>query len=288
MPSLVFDARSHDLGGFSVGRVLPFVKHRMVGPFVFLDHIGPAAFAPGDGINVRPHPHIGLSTVTYLFDGEIMHRDSLGYHEAIVPGEVNWMTAGSGIVHSERTAPETRASGQTMHGMQAWVGLPEADEETDPAFTHYGVGDLTTVAENGLWMRLVAGDAYGLSNAVKTHSPLFYVHAELEAGGRMALPTNHAERAAFVARGAVSVGGHVVKAGQMIVFDRADSDDIMAEADATVMLLGGYPIGPRFMEWNFVHSSKERIEDAKAAWRAGLMKLPVGDDTEWIPLPGEG
>ena len=197
MLDLVIESRSRNLGdGMVVGRVLPFAQRRMIGPFTFLDHMGLADFQPGEGINVRPHPHIGLDTVTYLFDGEIHHRDSLGVSQPIRPGEVNWMTAGSGIVHSERTDPSLRSRGGLMHGMQAWVALPREDEETDPAFAHHAVDALSELSDGGVWARLIAGSAYGLRNAVRTFSPMFYLHAELAAGAQLALPAKHAERAA--------------------------------------------------------------------------------------------
>ena len=219
MLDLVIEGRRRDLGGgLEVGRVLPFARRRMVGPFVFLDHMGPADFPPGEGIDVRPHPHIGLSTVTYLFDGEIHHRDSLGVSQKIRPGEVNWMTAGSGIVHSERTDPSLRSSGGLMHGMQAWVALPREDEETAPAFAHHDAGALPELSDHGVWARLIAGSAYGLSNAVKTFSPLFYLHAELADGARIAMPVEHAERAAYVVSGTVEHDGVRYTAGRLLVF----------------------------------------------------------------------
>src|SRR5580704_16342824 len=198
MLDLVIEGRRRDLGGLEVGRVLPFARRRMVGPFIFLDHMGPADFRPGQGIDVRPHPHIGLSTVTYLFDGEIHHRDNLGVSQKIRPGEVNWMTAGSGIVHSERTDPSLRSSGGFMHGMQAWVAMPREQEEADPAFAHHDSNALPEYSDRGVWARLIAGSAYGLRNDVRVFSPLFYLHTELAAGASMAMPAEHEERAAYV------------------------------------------------------------------------------------------
>ena len=219
MLDLVIESRARDLGGgLTVGRVLPFVHRRMIGPFIFLDHMGPATFQPGEGIDVRPHPHIGLSTVTYLFDGEIHHHDNLGFSQKIRPGAVNWMIAGSGIVHSERTDPSLRSSGGLMHGMQAWVALPREDEETAPAFAHHGVEALPELSGPGIWARLIAGSAYGLSNAVRTFSPLFYLHAELERGARLALPPEHAERAAYVVSGTVEHDGARHPSGRLLVF----------------------------------------------------------------------
>jgi redox-sensitive bicupin YhaK (pirin superfamily) len=286
MIELVIDQRRRDLGGFEVARVLPFAKHRMVGPFVFFDHMGPADWAPGfpRTVDVRPHPHIGLSTVTYLFDGEITHRDSVGSEVAIVPGEMNWMTAGRGITHSERFE-RLRAEGGAMHGIQAWVGLPTEDEETPPAFAHHGPDDLPTYEGDGMWARLVAGEAFGAKAKVKTHSPLFYVHWRLDAGARAQLPAEYPERAAFVVMGEVEVDGRAFTPGQMLVFAPGEPVLFTATTAAVVMLLGGEPIGERFIEWNFVSSSKDRIEQAKADWRAGRMKLPDLDSGEFIPLP---
>ena len=288
MIELVIDSRRRDLGGFEVGRVLPWHQRRMVGPFVFFDHIGPVDFPPGipRTVDVRPHPHIGLSTVTYLFDGEIVHRDSLGFHQAIRAGEVNWMTAGSGITHSERFE-KARREGDAMHGIQAWVGLPREHEEDPPAFAHHAGEDLPTYESGGLWARLVAGEAFGAKAAVRTQSPLFYVHWSLEPGTQAQLEARYPERAAYVAAGTVDVAGQRFESGHMIVFEPGKPALFTALAPSTVMLLGGEPIGERHVEWNFVSSSKERIEQAKADWRAGRMKLPVHDDAEFIPLPGD-
>ena len=288
MLDLVIDQRRRDLGGFEVGRVLPSPKRRMVGPFIFFDHMGPVDF-PRDiprSVDVRPHPHIGLSTVTYLFEGEIMHRDSVGSEQPIRPGEVNWMTAGRGITHSERFE-RARSEGGRMHGIQAWVALPKEDEETDPAFAHHAAGDLPTFEGDGLWARLVAGEAFGARAAVKTHSPMFYVHWELAPGAKAQLPADYPERAAYIAAGSVDVDGRRFDAGQMLVFAPGQPVIFAAVTAATVMLLGGEPVGPRFIEWNFVSSSQDRIEQAKADWRAGRMKLPDLDNGEFIPLPGD-
>ncbi|MGZ8363547.1 MAG: pirin family protein [Caulobacteraceae bacterium] len=290
MIEMVIDARRKDLGELEVGRILPFHRRRMVGPFVFLDHMGPADFQPGMGINVRPHPHIGLSTVTYLFDGEILHRDNLGYTQAIRPGEVNWMTAGRGIVHSERTDPSIRSTGGLMHGMQAWVALPLEAEETEPGFDHYGVEDLVTYdSGTGLWARLVAGEAFGAKSGVKTSSPMFYVHWELKAGVTAGLQPEYSERAAYVARGSVEVDGQVFHSGQMLVFAAGDTIPVKAVTDATVMLLGGEPVGERIVWWNLVASSQDKIEAAKADWAnlasSGRFTLPPEDNQEFIPLP---
>jgi len=283
---LVIDQRRRDLGGFEVGRVLPFAQRRMVGSFIFLDRMGPAGFAPGipRSVDVRPHPHIGLSTLTYLFEGEIMHRDSVGSEQAIRPGEVNWMTAGRGITHSERFERARREGGR-MDGLQAWVALPEEDEETEPAFFHHGAAELPESGEKGVRRRLIAGEAYGARSPVRTHSPLFYVHSTLEAGAREQLPNGVSERAAYVIEGKVEADGQRFKEGQLLVFATGKPAVLEARTPATLMLLGGEPVGERFIEWNFVSSSKQRIEQAKADWRAGRMKLPDLDDREFVPLP---
>jgi len=289
MLDLVIESRARDLGGgLTVGRVLPFARRRMVGPFIFLDHIGPVAFQPGEGIDVRPHPHIGLATVTYLFDGEIHHHDNLGFSQKIWPGEVNWMTAGSGIVHSERTDPSLRSDGGPMHGMQAWVALPREAEETAPDFSHHAVEALPALSSPGVWARLIAGSAYGLNNNVRTFSPMFYLHAELQAGARLALPADHAERAVYVVSGTVAHDGTRYPAGRMLVFAAGGEPVVTAEdGPARLMLLGGSNIGPRFIWWNLVSSRQDRIEQAKADWKAGRMALPPDDAGEFIPLPDD-
>lgn len=287
MLELVIDQRRRDLGGFEVGRVLPHAPRRMVGPFIFFDHLGPVDFPPGipKTIDVRPHPHIGLSTVTYLFDGEIMHRDSLGFEQPIHPAEVNWMTAGCGITHSERFE-RARAQGDRLHGIQAWVALPNGQEEVEPAFTHYGSEDLPVLEEGaGAHTRLLAGEAFGVKCAVTTHSPLFYAHSVLQTGARVQLPGSYSERAAYIASGSLEVEGQTYGTGQMLVFAKGSAAVVKATLPSVVMLLGGEAVGPRFIEWNFVSSSQERIEQAKADWRAGRMKLPDLDSGEFIPLP---
>jgi len=292
MIELVIDSRRRDLGGFEVGRVLPFAPRRMVGPFVFFDHFGPVDFAPGlpRSADVRPHPHIGLSTVTYLFEGEITHRDSVGSQVDIRPGEVNWMTAGRGITHSERF-DALRRTGGGMHGIQTWVALPTGEEETDPAFAHHGPEDLPAYeSPDGLWARLIAGEAFGAKARVKTHSPMFYVHWRLRRGAKAQIPAEYPERAAFVAAGSVEIDGRAVNAGQMAVF--APGEPVLvtgggAAAQAEIMLLGGESVGERFVEWNFVSSSQARIDQAKADWRAGRMKLPDLDHDEFTPLPDD-
>ena len=280
MIEIVISQRRRDLGGFEVGRVLPFAKRRMVGPFVFFDHMGPVDLPAGlpRSVDVRPHPHIGLSTLTYLFDGEIMHRDSVGSEQPIRPGEVNWMTAGRGIAHSERFERARREGGR-MDGIQAWVALPREAEETDPAFSHHRAARLDER------LRLIAGEAFGEKSPVPVYSPLFYLHCELPQGASAELPAQYAERAAYVASGEVEVDGQRIETGQMAVFAAGGASPLRARTNAVVMLLGGEPLGQRFIEWNFVSSSRERIEQAKADWRAGRMKLPDLDNAEFIPLP---
>jgi redox-sensitive bicupin YhaK (pirin superfamily) len=286
MIELVIPQRRKDLGGFEVGRSLPYAGGRMVGPFIFFDHMGPAAFAPGipRSVDVRPHPHIGLATVTYLFEGEIMHRDSVGSEQAIRPGEVNWMTAGRGITHSERFERARREGGR-LHGIQAWVALPERDEEREPSFAHHGAADLPSYKEGGLSARLIAGEAFGARAKVETCSPIFYVHWDLAAGARAGLPAEYSERALYVVTGAVECGGQILKAGEMAILTPGKTAVVEAKQPSTVLALGGEPLGQRYIEWNFVSSSKERIEQAKADWRAGRMKLPDLDNQEFIPLP---
>jgi redox-sensitive bicupin YhaK (pirin superfamily) len=288
MLEMVINARAADLGhGLKVRRVLPFSKRRSVGPFVFLDHAGPVPLPDTYDRNadVRPHPHIGLSTVSYLLSGQITHRDSLGTLQIIRPGEVNWMTAGRGISHSERfTVPDSYADGG-LELMQLWVALPEADEETEPAFTHYPASDLPELQRDGVWMRLVAGSAYGETSPVRTHSPLFYLHTEWQAGASLALPGGHSEQAVYVARGEVDHAGETYQPGQLLVFGNDSDATLTARTPATLMLFGGEPLGERHLFWNFVSSRKERIEQAKADWREGRFALPPDDQDEWIPLP---
>jgi hypothetical protein len=287
MIEMLIEARRRDLGGFEVGRVLPFAKHRTVGPFVFFDHMGPIDMPAGvpRSTDVRPHPHIGLSTVTYLFDGEMRHQDSLGADQAIRPGDVNWMTAGRGISHSERFDGPLRDHGGRLHGIQAWVGLPDGQEEIDPAFAHHGPEDLPTYEFEGLWARLIAGSAFGAVANVKTHSPMFYVHWELQPGAKSQLPADYPERAAYVAKGVVEVGSRRYTEGQMLVFSPGQPVLFTGVEPATVMLLGGEPLGERHIWWNFVSSSTERIEQAKADWKAGRIPLPPNDHDDIIPLP---
>jgi redox-sensitive bicupin YhaK (pirin superfamily) len=288
MIDLVIEPRRRDLGGFEVGRVLPFAKRRMIGPFIFFDRMGPVDFPPGipASVDVRPHPHIGLATITYLFEGEIMHRDSVGSEQVIRPGAVNWMIAGRGITHSERFERARREGGH-MDGIQAWVALPTEHEETDPAFEHHAAAALPVLEQDGVRARLIAGEALGVRAPVRTHSPLFYVHCELAAGARAEIPSRYPERALYIAAGSIELKEQHFAEGRMLVFRPGGAVTFSAKAPATVMLLGGEPVGERFIEWNFVSSSKERIAQAKAEWREGRMKLPDLDDGEWIPLPAE-
>ena len=286
MVELIIDQRRRSIGSFQVGRVLPFTRRRMVGPFIFFDHMGPVDLPKGlaRSADVLPHPHIGLSTVTYLFAGEIMHRDSTGVEQAIRPGEMNWMIAGSGITHSERFE-QARREGGPIHAIQSWVALPNGEEETAPAFAHHEGDDLPVYRDGGAWLRLLAGEAFGLRAAVRTHSPLFYVHVELEAGARIALPREHVERAVFLVSGGAEADGRAIAAAQMAVFSDYAEAVVHATESSVLMLLGGAPVGERFIEWNFVSSSRERIAQAKADWRAGRMKLPDLDNEEFVPLP---
>lgn len=287
MLDIVIETRTHDLGGgFEVGRVLPFRQRRMVGPFVFFDRMGPhnlEAPIPGE-LDVRPHPHIGLATVTYLFQGEMTHRDSLGVEQVIRPGALNWMTAGSGISHSERF-DGMRETGGTLDGIQAWVALPEEQEETEAAFDHYPPDALPVFDEAGWQGRLIAGNAYGQTSPATVCSPLFYVHVQAAAGAQVPLPEGHKERAAYVAVGQIEYNGQRYQAGQMLVFSLQATGALRVIENAQLMLLGGEPLGPRHIWWNFVSSSKERIEQAKADWQAGRFKLPPHDNSSFIPLP---
>jgi hypothetical protein len=280
--------RTRDLGdGFQVRRALPSARRRMVGPFIFLDQMGPTVFRSGQGLDVRPHPHIGLATVTYLFDGEILHRDSLGVVQPIRPGEVNWMTAGRGIVHSERTGPETRAAGGKLFGIQTWVALPKQYEETAPAFVHHATETMPFIEGEGVRLHLIAGALYGKRSPVKTFSEMFYADAALEEGAGLVLPADHEERALYLAEGTVEIDGVEFGAGELLVFRPGSEIGLQASTPARMMLLGGEPMdGPRYIFWNFVSSSKERLEQAKADWKAGRF-APVPQETEFIPLPEE-
>jgi len=286
MIELLIQQRRRDLGSFEVGRVLPFAKRRMVGPYIFFDRMGPKDLAPGlpREADVRPHPHVGLSTITYLYDGEIMHRDSLGSEQLIRPGEINWMTAGRGITHSERFE-RLRTEGGLLDGIQAWVALPTEREEMDPGFWHYTSDALPALGGDGVAGRLIAGRLAGVTSPVKIDSPQFYVHWQMRAGSRVSLPDEYPERAVYVASGEVEVDGQRVEEGSMAVLAPGKAATLSAPGNAVVMALGGEPVGPRYIDWNFVSSSKERIDQARDDWKAGRMKLPDLDNKEFTPLP---
>jgi redox-sensitive bicupin YhaK (pirin superfamily) len=280
--------KAHDLGdGFFVTRLLPQMARRSIGPFVFFDYFGPVNFAPGKGLDVRPHPHIGLATITYLFDGSMMHRDTLGSALEIQPGDVNWMTAGRGIAHSERTGEAVRAAGHRMQGIQSWIGLPQADEEAPPAFQHFGAAELPERDDKNVRLRLIAGSAFGLTSPVKTFSPVFYADAQFAPGGALHLAAEHDERGFLVIDGEVQTGGVEVHGpGAFLALEKDEEVTLYAAAPARVMLLGGARLdGERHIWWNFVSSSRERIERAKQEWKDGKFGLIPGDDKEFIPLP---
>ncbi len=284
--------RTRDLGGFEVRRALPAPKRQMVGPFVFFDQAGPAEFITGKGIDVRPHPHIGLATVTYLYDGEFHHRDSLGTDQMIYPGAVNWMIAGNGVTHSERTSAETRKGPSKLFGIQTWVALPDAKEEVDAAFEHHAKEALPLLEGEGKALRLILGRAYGERAPVTTFSDMFYIDAQLEPGSALPLPDDHEDRGLYVVSGSIEIAGDSFDAGRMMVFRPSDPITVKAgPVGARLMLLGGETLnGPRYIWWNFVASSKEKIEAAKHAWAEGdwdhgRFKLPPGDTSEFIPLP---
>jgi len=278
--------RTTDLGGFEIRRALPSAQRRMVGPFVFLDHMGPAEFRAGSGLDVRPHPHIGLATVTYLFDGEIQHRDSLGTFAAIRPGEVNWMTAGRGIVHSERTAAERRIAGDKLHGLQCWVALPADKEEIDPAFFHRDAVDLPLATDNGFTARVIAGSAFGKSSPVVTASETIFVDVMLEAGTTIPLDADYEERAIYIVDGEIEIAGDRFSAPKLLVFRPGDRITVRATQKAHIAVLGGASLdGPRHIWWNFVSSRKDRIEQAKEDWKAARFDIVPGDEIEFIPLP---
>lgn len=281
---IIIEPRAKDLGGFSVRRCLPVRERRAVGPWVFFDEMGPAHFAAGDGINVRPHPHINLATVTYLFEGEILHRDSLGSHQAIRPGDINLMVAGKGIVHSERERPDVNARPHRLHGLQLWLALPEADEEIPPAFYHYPSSSIPALDIADVPVRILIGKAYGISSPVKTFFDTLYIEADLKAGQQLILP-NAAERGLYIAAGAVSLQGSVLGAQQLAVLNPVTDVCITAQQPSRIALIGGETISQRFIDWNFVSSRKSRIEQAKADWQAGRFPTIPGDDEEFIPLP---
>ncbi|MGH8646231.1 MAG: pirin family protein [Gammaproteobacteria bacterium] len=283
----IIEARKRDLGGFTVARLLPSSARTLVGPFIFFDHVGPAELPSGQGIDVRPHPHISLATVTYLFEGEIVHRDSLGSYQPIRPEAINWMTAGRGIVHSERTGADLRKTGSRLHGVQLWVALPKAYEEAEPDFCHYSASTLPAFEEQGVRIRVLAGTAYGATSPVRTLSSLFYVEATIPERGELPLPDEHEERAAYVVEGVIWCGEERIEALRMIVFAPDSRCVLRAESPARVMLLGGAPVdGKRHIWWNLVSSSKARIEQAKRDWKEGRFPQVPGE-TEFIPLPEE-
>jgi len=282
---LLIQPKSRDIGGFSVRRLLPHAGRRTVGPFIFFDHMGPAKFAAGQGMDVRPHPHIGLATVTYLFSGEIVHRDSLGYVQPIRPGDVNWMTAGSGIAHSERTDPARRDGTEILHGIQTWVALPKASEEIAPAFVHHPAATLPEMNDGGVHLRVIAGTAYGRRSPVEVFQPTLYVAITLQAGAKIKLDDTHEERCLYVAEGGIELGGAAYTEGDMLVLKPRAEAVVTATAPARLMLAGGAPLdGKRHIWWNFVSSSAERIEQAKRDWREGRFAKVTGE-TEFIPLP---
>jgi redox-sensitive bicupin YhaK (pirin superfamily) len=279
--------RAHDVGGFEVHRALPAKEKQMIGPFIFFDQMGPGEFLTGKGLDVRPHPHIGLATVTYLFEGSIMHRDSLGTQLPIVPGDVNWMTAGRGIAHSERTDTNLRSHSNRLFGIQSWAALPKTMEETSPAFAHHAAESLPVLDDGGVRLRLIAGDGWGIRSPAPTHWPLFYADAALAAGATLPLPDQHEERGVYVVSGSVDVAGTGFEAGRMLLFRSGDRLSLHAGPEgARLLLLGGAVMdGPRHIFWNFVSSSRDRIEQAKADWKAARFGRVAGDEKEFIPLP---
>jgi redox-sensitive bicupin YhaK (pirin superfamily) len=277
--------RVHDLGGFQVRRAVPHVQARSVGPFVFVDHMGPAVFEPGRGVDVRPHPHIGLATVTFLWAGTINHRDSLGHVQDINPGDVNWMTAGRGIVHSERTPQALREGEHPLHGMQTWVALPRSDEEAEPAFHHHPAATLPELRRDGAWLRVVAGRGFGEEAPVRVFADTLYVAIDLDAEAELALDDSHRERALYLLDGEAELDGTDLPARHLVLLDPGTRPRLRARTPLKAMLLGGEPLdGPRTVWWNFVSSSKERIEQAKRDWSEGRFGGVAGDD-EYIPLP---
>ncbi len=291
MLDLVIESRQASIApGFAVKRILPFRLRRMVGPFIFMDHAGPINFPTTPNaisLDVLPHPHIGLSTVSYLFSGNVTHRDSLGVEQIIKPGEVNWMTAGKGIAHSERFEDPAILAGGELEMIQTWVALPEKDEEGEPSFKNYTPEQLPVFTETGVWMRLIAGDAYGLVSNVKTRSPLFYLHVVLSQGARFGLPKEHSERGIYIVKGSVEVNGVTYPNGKLMVFTKGVDPVIIAKENTTLLMLGGEPLGERYIWWNFVSSRKERIEQAKEDWKQGRILLPPNDNKEFVPLPKE-
>ena len=280
-----YPGRLADVGGVPVLRALPNRARRMVGAWCFLDHAGPSHFDEGPGMQVGPHPHTCLQTFTWMIEGEVLHRDSLGSEQPIRPGQVNLMTAGKGIAHSERFEDPAMLAGGELEMIQTWVALPEKDEESEPAFKNYTADQLPVFTEKGIWMRLIAGDAYGLKSNVSASSPLFYLHVVLDQGARFGLPVGHSERGVYIVRGSVEVNGVAYAAGKMIVFTKGVDPLIIAKESSTLMMLGGEHLGDRYIWWNFVSSRKERIEQAKEDWKQGRIILPPADNHEFVPLP---
>lgn len=288
MLDIVISSRQAEIvPGFSVKRILPFQLRRMVGPFIFMDHGGPISMPKeiASNLDVLPHPHIGLSTVSYLFSGEVTHRDSLGVEQVIKPGEVNWMTAGKGIAHSERFEDPGIRAGGNLELIQTWVALPEKDEEAEPSFKNFSPDQLPVFTDTGVWMRLIAGEAFGLKSEVEATSPLFYIHVVLEEGAHFGIPQGHSERGVYIAKGSVSVNSIIYPEGKLLVFSEGVDPLIIAQERSTLMMLGGEHLGDRYIWWNFVSSRKERIEQAKEDWKQGRILLPPTDNKEFISLP---
>lgn len=282
--TLLLKASEKDLGGFAVRRLMPSQELKSVGPFIFFDHLGPATFAPGEGIDVRPHPHIGLATVTYPFEGRLMHRDSLGCVQEIRPQEINWMTAGRGIVHSERTPDTARATGHVMHALQLWVALPEEEQETEPAFYHYASDQLPVVEQDGARVRVMIGSAYGATAGVETLSPTLFLDVQLPLGATLPLPGNTAELALYVVSGSVKIDAQDIPSHEMAVIDTSRPTAVSATDDTHLVIIGGAPLGKRTVWWNLVSSRRELIEKAKQDWQEGRFERVPGE-TEFIPLP---
>lgn len=286
MTHTIISPRVHDLGGFEVRRAVPAVQVRSVGPFVFVDHMGPAVFEPGRGVDVRPHPHIGLATVTFLWAGALRHRDTLGSQQDIAPGDVNWMTAGRGIAHSERTPPDPRASGHALHGMQTWVALPRPHEETAPAFHHHPAASLPDRTHRGARLRIIAGRGFGMESPVRVFADTFNVAVDLNAEAELELPADAVERSLYVLEGQAQLDGADIPARHLVLLGRGTTPRLRARTPVKAMLMGGEPLdAPRHVWWNFVSSSRERIEQARQDWLAGRFGLVPGDEQEFIPLP---
>lgn len=285
-PELVIHARERDVGGFFVRRVLPTIQRKLVGPFIFYDHLCRVDFAPGQGLDVRPHPHIALATLTYLFEGSFLHRDSLGYVQPVRPGEVNWMIAGRGIAHSERTPPELRQSGGPLHGIQCWIALPREHEEVAPSFHHHSRDSIPRISGPGVELTVIAGTAYGAVSPVQVLSPTLYVHARVSPGASFEADEQHAERAVYVASGTLLLDEAEYEQGNLVLLPPGARVTLASRTGADLMLLGGAPLeGERHIYWNFVSSSLDRIEQAKQDWVAGRFGKVVGDEHEFIPLP---